>query len=827
MLRYTLTITVLLLMAIPAMAQTIDTIFPDPLSWPILRERLQAIQPSEAQLKLVASEHDAYLRGWEEFHEEDIADFLIETKGFGAMTSDDPDEARRHLARTAAIRRHLSALDEDLFGRLEALLSESQRAGLNAIGQWRARSRLRSRSMPALSGLTIPDIELRPAVPWADLDEPSQRSIEAMLEDWEARQTKLLEAWATATDRASLAFIEQIAQLNAAQSDFSPENPPSQEVIAELINTFRAAQQQNAASIQPSIDQLQRHALSGIESLATHLPPQYQFQAVREITPPAGGNRIDAAIQSARRQGLDASTLLDMEIIADQWRNEAIPIMIGMLRAQWLDQQKMMQGMMASSEDGTLSIPMPDQSETMEARTQWREAHDRTLESILAMAPDRGSLENEISNEDVIEAQTFESSTTIIMSSGSEEESDGATVVVSSTISNDTSMPPHMKHAGRLPPITPQMLNAIARDLELDQTERMALDRLHQAHDTARDRMEAARLDERNAKREALQTQMESSEDRNPAVMMEVARLMTEPISREGLESLDQAFFDGIDGMTGEDPRLSPWRLARTRARSVGGGMMSGSMDLVGMPDRRWKVDLLMTVEEIDVNDEDRASLRSIILDWHAPATTSLLDIHETADRLEDAMNLMVQASQKDGGMNIDLAAAMKLQSLQEELASKQTSLALLNQEFANAAIAELQDGTAFERQWQMDAFPIIAGDPDFLPLYEKAANVDGLTDDQRAAIAMLKAEHDEAWWSSTQKAISKVIGDTLDSADAEEAFFQSQQARQEVDRIAFARREAALKRLEKLREILNSAQLVMLNHLPDPETAPTERLPF
>ena len=56
---------------------------------------------------------------------------------------------------------------------------------------------------------------------------------------------------------------------------------------------------------------------------------------------------------------------------------------------------------------------------------------------------------------------------------------------------------------------------------------------------------------------------------------------------------------------------------------------------------------------------------------------------------------------------------------------------------------------------------------------------------------------------------------------------YESQRLRQEVDRHTFARREAALKRLEKLRSILNEQQIAAAGGLEDPAAPQKLELPF
>jgi len=340
--------------------------------------------------------------------------------------------------------------------------------------------------------------------------------------------------------------------------------------------------------------------------------------------------------------------------------------------------------------------------------------------------------------------------------------------------------------------------------------------------------MQTARADERQRQQTLARERMEEAGEQDQAAMMEIAMVMMQPISRDGLDALDEAFFEGVATLTETPERLEPWRLARVRELATGGGgMMSAGLEAVGVPDDRWKVDLLMVVEESDLDDQDRENAKAAMVDWHAAATKALLDIRAAEDELEAGMQAMMKAATDTGKVEIDIEAAMKVDKLHAKNQNARLDLSLLNQAAVDAIANAVLDGQTLRRTWLEAAFPHVASDDGFVRLYKRAAAAGELTDDQRAAIALLRAEHDEAWWAATEDATAIIAAEREPITNQQEAFFAGQQIRQEVDRQTFSRREAALKRIEQLRAILNQQQLAAAEGLADPPEHQGLAMPF
>ena len=821
---------ILLLTASPAVAQGMGRQFAEPLSWPVLRDRLILIAPSEQQLERIAAEHDTYLAEFEVLRDGSIAAFLEETQGMGAFTADDPDEARRSIAKTTAIRGDIATIDDAMFARIAEVLGETQQAGLERVKQRRHRDRLRTRAGVSISGGQVPRIEPRDGIDWSSLSEADRVAIETMLTDWEDRYTAQLKSWARAQDHAEVGFMATLSELTATQKNFSADSPPDAEQIAELITPFRTAQQEVQAELEPHVKRVQRHIVSGMESLADLLPTKQRFAVIRAVVPGVGvNNRVPKAVRGARRSGADEATMAAIIGIEVEWEQDAVALLIEAMEAQWKDEVDRHNMVMEASEDGAIAFELPKSEHSANVRARWNTRHERAIEAIVALVPevDKKTLVDMGIGEDAVESRSMESSTTVMIAGGGGDGEDGAVIVSTSVTSSGDPFEGIGDDLLTIPAIDQYVLDGLARDLELDDSVRSALASLHATHDEQRLAMETERADERRALRKDMREKMQRG-DVDQADQMKVGMILMAPISREGLESLDAAFFDRVEDIAGNPKLVQPWRLARVRELArLSGGMMSASIEMIGVPDNRWKVDLLTLIEQADMADGDRQAARAAMANWHADATSLALDVKASRDALDDGMLAMMKNMGQGGKVEIDVQAAMDVERLQQAAARKRDSLSTLTQQTADAIAGVVSDTRAFRLAWLQRAFPDVAADDAFPKRYRTAATTSGLSDDQRGAIAMLRAEHDESWWLATEAAIAILTAERAAVEDQTQAFYEAQRLRQEVDRHTFARREAALKRLEQLRGILDEQQLAEAGGLTDPAAPQSMALPF
>lgn len=825
-----------------ALGQGAGKQFPGPLSWPTLRERLVLISPSAAQSERIATEHDAYLVEFEALRSGAIVSFLDDTKGLGVLTTSKPEEGRRAIARIKHIRSDIAKLDDALFLQIAGILAESQQDGLERIKQRRERDRMRARASIMITGGNIPEVEPREAIDWAALPQVNRDAIEHMMAVWENKYTNQIQAWSRSQDHAQIAFVEALSELNAKQAAFSTDSPPSPKEISELISTFQTAQKEVQEQVAPDVRRIQKHIAGGLRSLATILPEDQRYDVIRTLVTGVWLiNSIPKAERGARKSGLDDATAEALDQIVLAWEDDAVDLLIDAMEAKWSDSQVRAQTVVEPNEDGSITFELPTAEQVDGVRKRWDVKHDATLGAIASLVPSSdadtliadGSDGNDALPRERQEEAMF-GTTIMVQSNGDGSEEEGSVIMMSGSVSNSESggLEGAKQALLSIPPIKQQMLDCIARDLQLDEAGLAELNALYATHEATRLAMETERATERRKIVEVAQKNMDESGQVDQAAMMRLGMLMMEPISRDGLDQLDATFFSGADALAsklGKDPVLvvQPWRLSRTRSLSSGGGgMLTGSLDMIGPPDDRWKADLFEVVESADLTDADRAAAHDAMQDWHAAATAGMADVKKSRDALNDGMQAMMSGG--DGAMSIDMVAAMEVEKLQQTMKKSRESLATLSQRTADVIAEAIADSPRFRRAWFAAAFPKVARSDRFLKLYGRASKASELTDDQRAAIAMLRAEHDEHWWVNTEEAITVMTtAEKTTSSNPQDAFYESQRLRQEVERHTFSRREAALKRLEKLRSLLNEQQIAAAGGLQDPAAPQTLELPF
>ena len=249
--------------------------------------------------------------------------------------------------------------------------------------------------------------------------------------------------------------------------------------------------------------------------------------------------------------------------------------------------------------------------------------------------------------------------------------------------------------------------------------------------------------------------------------------------------------------------------------------MFSRAMDPFGLPDDRWKVDVLHVIESAELSEEDHATARMLISDWHDKATDAVTQVDALEVQLEASMMEMIDSTTGDGGVQIDFAKAMEVEKLRNALTEARLDLATLNQLAIDGVIDQIADVHKLQHAWLKGAFPrIVAIDP-FDSLYERAMAVEDLMTDQRVNIAEMRLAHREQWWLQTQAAVD-VMTTALAESDNDEDDFEDfamdeQRMLHQIDEHLFQRQEAALKRLERLRSVLTQAQRAQAGGLADP----------
>ncbi len=805
-----------------AQAQMMSGPFMGDLGWKILRERLGLAAPSPAQLEDIAQIHNQYLASMKLLRTEHIDPFLNETKGMGSITATDPDEARRGIAKTEKIHRLVAEQESLLMDQIASVLGDTQQAPLERIREHRSRERLCHRPMDLIGGSPLPKTEPRFAIDWRSLSDSERAEIESILTPWEDRYTGQLKTLSTARSKALIEFSKTLAVLNAAQAEFG-NTPPGPAEMSRLINLFRDAQRNAQELTEPTKIALQRHVVKGLRELAPLIPSSQRIKVIRLSSGNTGLNdQVTPMAGRTRRMDLPKDVHAEIGVILDVWYDDATLLLIDALEANWRDIREQQNAVTEVDEEGNMTFDIPGSENSIAAMKAWNSRSAEAMDAISALVPEElaDALQQDGDTEE--EQSVVTTSTAVVISSGGGSDSD-ETVVVATETSPGGEYGGLFDDLNVLPALRQSLIDGLARDLALTEADRRTLDELFETHDTARAELEAMRLAKKNAKKDEFSDRIA---DMTEADQMAFAIEMMTPISQEGLSELDDAFFEGV-ATIGNSEAIEPWRLSRVREMLVGVGGISRTLRLIGVPDNRANVDLLNLVSNASLNDREYAAAREALSRWHGPATALMEDIQSKTVKLDEAMRAMMSQEQSGGSMSIDLTAAMEIDQMQTAVATQRAELSALAQETVQTIESVLSNTDDFHRMWLLEAHPEVASQDPFIDMYDRVLKIDSLTDDQRATIAAMRIEHNDAWWTATEEAIATIETPQNTPANQQEAFFAAQRVRQNIQQQAFARRESALKRLEQVRSLLTEEQLAVAAGLPDPAAPRTAGVPF
>ena len=804
------------------------------MSWATLKEQFEPMSPSEAQWEHIAAAHDAYLSGWETLRDEKIEPFIEDSKGDMGLGIGDPENTRRRLSQGQAIRRQIAGVDDAMFAAIATTIGDSQKYELDRLQQRRQRDRARATS-GVLFGLGAPDIEPRDGIRWSTLNDAQRSSVEATLDPWEDRYTTLLEQWSDANVRAMKIFSESVSELSEAQSKFDLENPPSPEEMNRFIEIFQGAKQNGQRITSGPMEHIQTHILKGLNDLSGEIPVDQRLEMLKEVANLYSvRDRVPRAAKAARTYELSDSQAVELNEIVLQWQEDATPLALSLLEARWKDRDLQRQQMMTAV-DGSMEIKVGQPEFGAKARGDWDNRQNKSIDAIMGMIPEEhrktinGNLAHSMVDPDP--PPLTESSTSVVVMGSTADIGDdgGGSVTISASVSSTDD--PFSGIGGDLktiPGIPTTTMKGLARDLQLDDSQTVSLNAIYQTHEDARLGIQQERVAERDKIKEELAKDMQAGKTPDQAAMMRLGMMMMQPISDEGLSELDATFFEDVQSLTDDRKTVSMWRMARERQLSQrGGGMLSMSLDMIGIPDDRWRVDLLEVIESADLSEPDRLASRAAIENWHAPATKSLLELQDLQQKVEEGMQAMLGDPVDGGALQVDMVAAMEVEKTTQLVTAKREKLTDLTQATIDSVLEQVNDRYALQQAWTKDAFPALAGEDQFEQLYENAMSTTDLSDDQRATIAEMRLSHREAWWNDTETIIAVITAAPPADGTSEEAFVEGQRVRQTVDTKSFARREAALKRAEKLRKVLTDTQLSNAGGLPDPPKGRQMSLPF
>lgn len=793
-----------------APAQTMPRDFAEPMSWATLRDRLQQLAPARPQWADLEAAHTVYLQEMDDLHTGPIARWLASPGADMTVELTDPDAAATGRRERASLEQRLASIDDDFFAHASQVLGDSQQRPLERMRLRRARDRM-------LHGLRMGSgvkFELRDHVDPLLLTDASRD----VLFDWEDRRTasiremkRLNEARSEIMQEAMEDFMSRIEQMD--QNDIAAAQAIGEEVQRGLMARLREAR----APLHKAVAGLRDHTWRGVRTLGDHLPIEAAHR-LRMVALSTMGLMLNEGIdRNIRAGGLSKEDPRVQAILLSYWDDMASLSHIAATEVAALPEPSDMFALGIDGEDDGINPWMQRHEGMQAARSPLQDRIMKARRALLELA----GIDGPQPSRNVAEFTDLDGVEHAVMAIvGDLGEASGGSISISSSVSFEgdiagldfggTSLGGMHGYA----PLPPALRGRLIRDLALDSTDIETLDAMIADH--------AEGLKQH-------QQQHSPAPESRPTGHQIIFSMSA--MSQEGQQATarqDDALFDQLEAL-GDVERVRPHRLARRRSlQSLGGSGFA----MRGLGGRAHRADPTEALEKAGIDDPlITSSLQSMAV-WHATATDAAQRLGEANRAHDEAMQAQMQPM-TDGGVQtitIDASKESGLGSLMQAATNAKVAVARINREGLDLAMASLPElaARAVRRQWLASAWPRVVGKGDPLAdSFESAMAVEELTDSQRGAIAMLRVQHDEAWWTASDDIIqlqSSMSMPTLGVASSPEQHQKEwtdfERAQQNTDRMMFNRREAALKVLATLRDTLTGAQLQQVGGLPDPSPA-------
>lgn len=767
-------------------AQGTGGAFPDPISSAQLDRLADLLGLDQASRSELGPLHEAYLQRMRELREGPIADWLkTHASSRQVLGSSRPrEEIEQSVRARVQILGQIERAERELVDRLAVGLPPEQSARLERVRQLAARERGRGLLGP-FGGGAIVELELRELVDKLELDDAVKAAVEAPLDDYERRLTKLIEGMAGRAVQQPLVMTDALAaagvgRRGAGGTSHEQADASAEEARAQFLETAR---------VRSEVDAPQREARAAIAKLSRDT-----LSRLARALPPESAERLtDAFVRKAYSQVAmndrpAGPVLASAAKIAEG--SEGAPATaeaIGALRLDWRARYDAVNGEMMDIVDAGRSsgdlMGFLEVGEGGEARRQREERlaalrekrqgiNDSAVEQVKAllgpalaqrMGAGQGAGERRIGG---IEA----AGVMLLDGGGGMEvfEFDGGEGIAV-TIGGEGL--PGVGGAGPLSqPISDRELERLIESLGIDADIRAIVEVLHEDYAESFDRLRGEIADELGR---VVPSPGQRAE--GPAGGVAMPFIMPGPmdeksiarqyaIFQRGIERLaevDRNFFDTLDGLlagSSAGGRVPDARSSRERAvlrqAGRGPGAMGGIM--LGGPSggRESDIDLLEVTGTLD--DAQRRSIEPILVRYAEAALAAARQRYDTsiaAQKEIDLFHAKAMKVGKDGNMEVSIDSNSDgfeaFQRSQRRIAEVAAQAATINRAARDEVLAVLPEDARlpFQRTYARAAWPGVYRDQiDVGRRIEAAMALATIDEARHARLAELLAEHIEAY---------------------------------------------------------------------------------
>jgi hypothetical protein len=822
-----------LALAAPAAAQGTSGQLPDPISTAELSKLLSIyVKPSNDESATIDSLHDDYREKFRLLREGDIQKFLErmnELQGGGMMPSKDAiEEFTRAYER---VQKQIADLDDALFEGIATLLGDERRASVLRARDARARSRALTGMMAGMMGGATPG-DLSEIVLTADLSPEERAKVDPILQSYETRLTAGARELGTLSMRMVRDMFEEMEKAgfgNMSQEDMMADPEKMQAMMETMQAAMRKAGERfrnkskdiaelNTGTFRTIDQTLQGEARRKVRvrwvarnySEIARDPSQAErlFRLALKLPKldPSAKDSIQAAYESWQRSD---DAVVDQAIkYIDEFRATIDPMDFG---SGWQDHQAKIQ----------------------EFTQKRAEAAASALEAVKPLVGDE-RFEKILARTSTWQEDPFQDEA--VDETGGDPNAPGIGVRASDAEPIEAAQ----MYASMSPAIPTASIAQLIGQLSLDEGKKALVETLH-ADYTKQWADEVAAIQERIAA--AQQKMYDRTEDGgfeiDAAAMSEYNAARREMVDKGRAQ--DDAFFATLSEVLGEGAAdaVAVLRLERSMNRSTDGSPYSMGMAMGMFGESEVPVNFVDVLRQATLSDELRTKVNGVLAAESKQALAVIDEAFQAQFAAEFEMQeLSTKSSQlfsaRGEGEPADMAEmqryGMQMMEIQRRMSDAQRKRSDAQRGLWEKALAELPaaERDALQLAYDKAAYPsIFMDDVAALPYLERAAEMQDLSESQRAQVQALRESYEREYLELSRKMIPDRAERREEPSRPEEmqAYWQE---RMEIEnrkaKIRFDRDERSQRAVTQLKRLLNEEQIKRLPGLSEYEKRMQQR---
>ncbi len=803
----------------PAAGQGTPGMFPDPVTTAELMKFADGLRLDASQRLALESIHDEYMGKSRELRDEELADFLKETRAFQSQGMiPQREEVVSYLKKMERLLARIEELDDRLFNDLLPVLTEEQLPLLDRARLARERQRYQAPVMTGPTGRRAVDVSK--VLAEVELPPEVRAEVDPVIADYERRLTSQMREISKAGARMNLDMLDAFAE--RGYEGMTQEELADPEIMAKVMQDMQEVWSEIGAALTEKaarITDLNRRTYRRIaallpEAAARDFRTRYYGEEYPEIS-------FVLDTRSEKR----FAHMIEREGLSDQQR-EAIAAAVDGFR-QELD--RMVDDAVKQAEarrEG--SSPFDFDRQSMQDRQQeLMKMHKTVAELTASTSKSINEIIGEKAPADVVEDAQRKALALV----GAEGLLDGPVEARADGEAEDAGG--RERPSGRwndqwvAGPISEREIARYAATQDLDDAAGSALRDLHAEYVERFMAIDAiVRLPAANQELWRYDPETGTVQPPLPGAFEKIDQLRRTAL--EEIKGLDQSFFGEVQGLVGDGQEQPLARLQARRLRQVYQAVGATEMYYMGFGQSvEPGIDLVELLEARKLDDDELERIDPLLAAYEGSA----LDLFRTRyaarlaySELLQKWSVEVQALQGDMGAAMDYGRRYQeaMGGVYDKVREADGRVTELNRRTRDEVVTALtpEAGASIRRAYDRAAFPSIYKDRMAAdrPL-AKALKLDDLTEEQRQRLDGLEAAYRPEYERLSQAMIAQAGGPAMNPMSCDPAAWQEHEQREEQLRtLRFDRDELCHRAIYGLKAVLTAEQLERIGPLPEPK---------